>query len=72
MDKWKDILFEVMEEKTVNEALKSKIKQFLETEHESGRASFVSQRSQKSRNSEQKLQEEMMSEKRYFEKRQKQ
>lgn len=29
MSKWKDILFEVMEEKTVNEKLKSRIKQFL-------------------------------------------
>lgn len=29
MSKWKDILFEVMEEQTVNEKLKSRIKQFL-------------------------------------------
>ena len=30
MSKWKDILFEVMEEQTVNEKLKSRIKQFLQ------------------------------------------
>ncbi len=63
IDKWKDILFEVMEERTVNEALKSRIKHFLQNEGESARSSMISQRSH---NSEQKLQEEIMSERRYF------